>query len=43
MVPVILPDAPPEPAIPLLVWQTLWVDMRDRKREDNDGFYRLLC
>lgn len=43
MVPVILPNAPQEPSIPVFVRQTLWVDMREWKAAKHDGFYRLLC
>ena len=40
---MILPEAPPEPEIPLFVRQTVWVDLRDWKRKDSDAFYRLVC
>ncbi len=43
MIPVILPDAPAEPEIPIFVRQTLWVNMRDWTDEGDDGFYRLVC
>ena len=43
MVPVILPDAPSEPSIPLFVRQTLWVDMRDWQKPKSDAFARLQC
>ncbi len=43
MIPVILPEAPDEPELPLWLRQPLWVNMRDWKQEDSDAFYRLVC
>jgi len=43
MIPVILPGVEAEPKLPLFVQQTVWVDMREWEKEENDGFYRLVC
>jgi len=43
MIPVILPGVDDVPELPLFVQQTLWVDMREWEKEDNDGFYQLVC
>ena len=43
VIPVILPDAPDKPEIPLFVKQNLWVNMRDWKSDGNDAFYQLVC
>jgi hypothetical protein len=43
MIPVILPEAPKEPDLPIWLRQPLWVDMRDWKQEDSSAFYRLVC
>lgn len=43
MIPIILPDAPAEPEIPIFVRQSLWVNMRAWTNEGDDGFYRLVC
>jgi hypothetical protein len=43
LIPVILPEVRATPELPLFVRQTLWVDMRGWERDENDGFYRLVC
>jgi small GTP-binding protein len=43
MIPVILPDVPEAPELPVFVRQTLWADMRDWEKPESDGFYRLVC
>jgi small GTP-binding protein len=43
MIPLILPGVKDTPDLPLFVRQTLWADMRDWERKDDDGFYRLVC
>ncbi len=43
LLPVILPDAPSEPEIPIFVRQTLWVNMCKWTNEGDDGLYRFVC
>jgi len=43
MIPSILPGVKETPELPLFVRQTVWVDMRSWQKEDDDGFYRLVC
>ncbi len=43
MIPVILPGVEEAPELPLFVRHTLWVDMRNWERDDDDSFYRLVC
>jgi hypothetical protein len=43
LIPLILPGVDKTPDLPLFARQTLWVDMRHWQREQDDGFYRLVC
>jgi hypothetical protein len=43
LIPVILPDAPETPSLPIWLRQTLWVNMREWKKEGSDAFYNLVC
>jgi small GTP-binding protein len=43
MIPLILPGVEKPPELPLFVRQTLWVDMRTWQKENDDGFYLLVC
>jgi hypothetical protein len=43
MIPVILPEVKETPDLPLFVRQTLWVDMHDWEKDENESFYRLVC
>jgi small GTP-binding protein len=43
MIPLILPGVKDAPELPLFVRQTLWADMRNWEKQDDDGFYRLVC
>lgn len=42
-IPVILPGVAEKPELPLFVRQTLWVDMREWEKEENEDFYLLVC
>ena len=39
VLPAILPDAPKEPELPVLLKTKTWVNMRDWKHEESDAFY----
>ncbi|MBI5590276.1 MAG: TIR domain-containing protein, partial [Deltaproteobacteria bacterium] len=43
MIPVVLRGVKDAPELPLFVRQTLWVDLREWEKDENDGFYRLVC
>ncbi|NQT36702.1 MAG: toll/interleukin-1 receptor domain-containing protein [Planctomycetes bacterium] len=43
VLPVILPDAPKEPDLPVFLKTKTWVNMRDWKEPDSDAFPRLVC
>ena len=43
MIPVILPEAPKEPDLPIWLRQPLWVDMRGWKEAKSAAFYHLVC
>lgn len=42
-IPVVLPDVKDTPELPVFVRQTVWADMREWEKDENDGFYRLVC
>jgi hypothetical protein len=43
VLPVILPDAPKEPDLPVFLKTKTWVNLRDWKDPASDAFPRLLC
>jgi GTPase SAR1 family protein len=43
VLPVILPDAPKEPDLPVFLKTKTWVNMRDWKEPASDAFPRLVC
>ena len=43
LIPVILPDAPETPSLPIWLKQALWVNMHEWKKAGNDAFYQLIC
>ncbi len=42
VLPVILPDAPQEPDLPVFLKTKTWVNMRDWKEADSDAYHRLV-
>ncbi len=43
MVPVILPDAPAEPELPIFLNTKTWVNMRQWQMPKDESFFRLMC
>lgn len=43
VIPVLLPDAPQKPAIPMFLSGNMWVDFRKAGLEDDDALWRLEC
>ncbi len=43
VIPVLLPDAPKQPELPMFLSGNMWVDFRQRGLDDDDALWRLEC
>lgn len=43
VIPVLLPDAPHQPVLPMFLSGNMWVDFRGKRLEDADALWRLEC
>jgi hypothetical protein len=43
VIPVLLPDAPKQPELPMFLSGNMWVDFRGKRIDDDDGLWRLEC
>jgi hypothetical protein len=43
VIPVLLPDAPKQPELPMFLSGNRWVDFREKRLDDDDALWRLEC
>ncbi|GAK61316.1 methyltransferase type 11 [Candidatus Vecturithrix granuli] len=43
VIPVLLPDAPHQPTLPMFLSGNMWVDFRGKRLDDDDTLWRLEC
>jgi hypothetical protein len=43
VIPVLLPDAPKQPELPMFLAGNMWVDFRGKRLDDDDTLWRLEC